>query len=249
MRSLKTPPTEVPGVFDMLGSLEVIRAYVPLFLAAGVVRSEPSHCKADPRNGRLRGAKRPTICHFAARNAKKRARPSHWDLMLEFGGVLLTWELPTLAFESLPASFERLNIRRLADHRLAYLSYEGPVSNDRGEVQRIDAGRFEVLEASEIWVRVRAIGAEWQIEMRLPKAVFSGNNVRSTDGSRRKANQLAVSCCVSTRVAKAANTCGFRSTNHFALRHANQTRAVLFIEQFFVDTLWINLAPSLAIKW
>ena len=114
---------------------------------------------------------------------KDSPRPSHWDLMLEFDGVLLTWELPTLAFESLPASFERLNICRLADHRLAYLSYEGPVSNDRGEVQRIDAGRFEVLEASETSVRIQATGARWQIEMRLPKAVFSDNNLRAMVGS------------------------------------------------------------------
>ena len=108
-------------------------------------------------------------------------RPSHWDLMLEFDGVLLTWELPTLAFEGLPANFERLNIRRLADHRLAYLSYEGPVSNNRGEVQRIDAGCFEVMEASETWARIQATGARWQIEMRLPKAVLSDNSTRAMD--------------------------------------------------------------------
>ncbi len=112
---------------------------------------------------------------------KAALRPSHWDLMLEFDGVLLTWELPTLAFEGLPDSFKGLNIRRLADHRLAYLSYEGPVSNHRGDVQRIDAGFFEVLDASESWVRVQATGAVWQIEMRLPKAVLSDSNTCPMD--------------------------------------------------------------------
>ena len=53
------------------------------------------------------------------------ARGSHWDLMLENQGVLLTWELPNLPPGPLPASFEQLGIRRLPEHRIDYLEYEG----------------------------------------------------------------------------------------------------------------------------
>ena len=101
------------------------------------------------------------------------SRQSHWDLMLENRGSLLTWELPTLAFQPLPADFERLNIRRLADHRLAYLSYEGPVSNDRGFVKRIDEGEFAIVAVeSASRVRVRAAGGVFRFELQLPKAIF-----------------------------------------------------------------------------
>ena len=101
------------------------------------------------------------------------SRPSHWDLMLEHGGALLTWELPTLAFPSLPGSFEQLNVQRLADHRLHYLEYEGPLSNNRGSVQRIDAGRFHLeAETSTTSVRVRAEGRVFRFALQLPKATF-----------------------------------------------------------------------------
>jgi hypothetical protein len=69
-------------------------------------------------------------------------KPSHWDVMLEDGGELLTWsvtELPTLGGPAVPAT-------KLANHRLAYLDYEGAVSGDRGEVRRVDRGDFEWLE-------------------------------------------------------------------------------------------------------
>ncbi|MCH7752964.1 MAG: hypothetical protein IH898_12545 [Planctomycetes bacterium] len=89
------------------------------------------------------------------------AKPSHWDFMLEADGVLMTWELrrlpsswsaalqqravssPTTAPTTAPAI-------RLADHRLAYLDYEGPLSGDRGSVRCVDRGMYlMVKECSE----------------------------------------------------------------------------------------------------
>ena len=64
----------------------------------------------------------------------------HWDLMLEHGDVLLTWQLLR---EPVDASSLPIPARRIADHRKAYLDYEGPVSGDRGTVQRIDRGTVE----------------------------------------------------------------------------------------------------------
>ncbi len=87
----------------------------------------------------------------------------HWDLMLERGEVLLTWQLlrepvapvssrcdsqaenPSHTRSHLP-----IPARRIGDHRKAYLDYEGPISGGRGHVRRVDAGtvEFEQLTAS-----------------------------------------------------------------------------------------------------
>jgi hypothetical protein len=62
----------------------------------------------------------------------------HWDLMLEAGDVLQTWRL---AQPPEPASAV-IEATALADHRSAYLDYEGAVSGKRGTVRRWDAGIF-----------------------------------------------------------------------------------------------------------
>ena len=75
----------------------------------------------------------------------------HWDLMLEDGLSLLT-----LAFEELPApvmpgqtrSPNSWPAKRLADHRPLYLDYEGPVSQNRGNVFRVAAGNFTSSKAA-----------------------------------------------------------------------------------------------------
>jgi hypothetical protein len=67
----------------------------------------------------------------------------HWDFMLESEGVLRTWRL-----DADPVNSARIAATPLPDHRLAYLDYEGPVSNQRGQVQRIDRGEYETLNES-----------------------------------------------------------------------------------------------------
>ena len=66
-------------------------------------------------------------------------RPTHWDLMLEEGPALRTRRL-----ESPPGEGPPIDSLALADHRIDYLSYEGPISGGRGDVQRWDAGQFAV---------------------------------------------------------------------------------------------------------
>ena len=69
----------------------------------------------------------------------------HWDLMLEHGFALATWQLsrqPTTPAD-LPVA-----ANRIGDHRRAYLDYEGSISGDRGEVRRVDAGTVEWLKFS-----------------------------------------------------------------------------------------------------
>ena len=65
-------------------------------------------------------------------------RPSHWDLMLEHNGVLWTWALDELLGDV------RLSTTalRLANHRIDYLDYEGPLSAGRGSVTRVDRGNY-----------------------------------------------------------------------------------------------------------
>jgi hypothetical protein len=77
----------------------------------------------------------------------------HWDLMLEQGDSLRTWRLaqPPDAAGSIAAE-------ALPDHRLAYLDYEGPVSSDRGKVERWDAGTYEIVESIADYLVVRLSG-------------------------------------------------------------------------------------------
>jgi hypothetical protein len=70
-------------------------------------------------------------------------RPLHWDFMVESGEVLRTW---ALAEE--PAADRAICAQRLPDHRLAYLDYEGPISNGRGSVARVDRGECSIAEDS-----------------------------------------------------------------------------------------------------
>lgn len=77
----------------------------------------------------------------------------HWDLMLEAGNSLRTW-----ALSSPPTDSEEILATSLPDHRLDYLDYEGPISNDRGSVRRLDRGFFELITWEDDLVRVRFLG-------------------------------------------------------------------------------------------
>jgi len=71
-------------------------------------------------------------------------RGLHWDLMLEQDGTLKTW-----ALDNEPLVSQSIRAIELADHRTAYLAYEGPVSDGRGEVSRWDHGTYEVRRWEE----------------------------------------------------------------------------------------------------
>jgi hypothetical protein len=80
--------------------------------------------------------------------------------MLETGGVLATW-----ALEDLPAAGQQVSAERLADHRIDYLDFEGPVSGNRGAVTRWDAGRYRVeSQTAAAWhVRIRGSQLDGQL--------------------------------------------------------------------------------------
>jgi hypothetical protein len=85
------------------------------------------------------------------------ARPLHWDLMLESGSTLRTW-----ALSREPAMGEAVPAEALPDHRLDYLNYEGPVSNQRGFVRRWDEGEFRTLRESPECIELEFHGARLQ---------------------------------------------------------------------------------------
>lgn len=74
-------------------------------------------------------------------------REVHWDLLIAADDTerVPTWRLlrdPRAAVGEIPAE-------RIADHRRHYLTYEGPVSGDRGYVRRVDAGGLRAEQIAE----------------------------------------------------------------------------------------------------
>jgi hypothetical protein len=85
----------------------------------------------------------------------------HWDFMLEKEAILRTWRLARS-----PDATGTTDAEPLADHRLAYLDYEGPVSGNRGSVRRFDRGEYALVEETP-----------HRIEVRLEGTVLSGRAV------------------------------------------------------------------------
>jgi hypothetical protein len=79
----------------------------------------------------------------------------HWDLMLEQEGTLRTWRLA-----GPPDSDTPVDAEGLPDHRLAYLDYEGPVSDNRGIVERWDAGTYQMCQTGSDRVMVTLAGGK-----------------------------------------------------------------------------------------
>ena len=100
-------------------------------------------------------------------------RECHWDLLLEppdnspdaphlaanatlfySAAGLLTFEVPMQPEEWNNNQFA---VKRLPDHRLVYLNYEGPISGDRGHVKRVQSGfiQWKVLAEDLLVLSVR----------------------------------------------------------------------------------------------
>lgn len=74
--------------------------------------------------------------------------------MLEADGTLRTW-----ALAARPDTDSPIDAEALADHRLAYLEIEGPLSGGRGSVARWDQGEYRAEEWKPEKVVVRLSGA------------------------------------------------------------------------------------------
>ncbi|HIK00919.1 TPA: 3'-phosphoesterase [archaeon] len=97
----------------------------------------------------------------------------HWDLRLEFNGVLKSWAVP----KGIPQTFE--DGKRLAiqteDHPLEYASFSGEIPTGNygaGSVKIWDAGTFEVIERTDNKIIFNARGKKVKGVYILLKATF-----------------------------------------------------------------------------
>ncbi|MEM8665929.1 MAG: hypothetical protein AAGG48_00330 [Planctomycetota bacterium] len=90
-------------------------------------------------NGKHR--RRFVVLHHEVTAAFQRSDQHHFDWMFEQGGeALQTWSTSPLESFDDPVI---LPVLQLADHRIRYLDYEGPISGDRGVVTRVLTGTFQ----------------------------------------------------------------------------------------------------------
>ena len=67
----------------------------------------------------------------------------HYDLMLEYGKTLATWQL-TIPLSEIQYK-QPIIVQKIQDHRLMYLSYEGTISKGRGQIKKVDFGDYKLL--------------------------------------------------------------------------------------------------------
>ena len=72
----------------------------------------------------------------------------HYDLMLADGRVLATWRCEDNPTEI--STGRAILTQKIQDHRIEYLSIEGPIGRDRGAVKQTDAGQYELIYADEL---------------------------------------------------------------------------------------------------
>jgi DNA ligase D-like protein (predicted 3'-phosphoesterase) len=75
-----------------------------------------------------------------------RGSERHWDLMLEADGVLWTWRVAVAPEE---IGDVQLEVVKIFDHPIRFLSYEGAVNNGQGSVRIADKGAWDVMSEDE----------------------------------------------------------------------------------------------------
>ncbi|MCP4130151.1 MAG: hypothetical protein GY754_03940 [bacterium] len=79
--------------------------------------------------------------------------PEHYDLMIERGKTLLTWQIAVEDINRLAAG-EEVKAVRIQDHRKKYLTYEGPISCNRGMVSIYDSGDYKTESWDEKLIKI-----------------------------------------------------------------------------------------------
>lgn len=87
----------------------------------------------------------------------------HFDLLIrrapgDTAAHIPTWRCPR---DPVPGVFQ--TVERLADHRAAYLTYEGPISGGRGAVSRVRGGRLRPSCRAGETLLVLPDGASWRL--------------------------------------------------------------------------------------
>jgi hypothetical protein len=86
----------------------------------------------------------------------------HWDLMLQAGECLRTWEL-----DRIPTAVSLAQAVSLPDHRPDYLDYQGPIAGDRGTVWRWDWGDYQTVRETPLEIDIHLDGQRLQGRLRL----------------------------------------------------------------------------------
>ncbi|MDR2761728.1 MAG: hypothetical protein LBB88_03905 [Planctomycetaceae bacterium] len=126
------------------------------------------------------------LLHKLNQCAESDLESGHWDIMLEveIDGLkqLDTWSIPPQlslinsdldSDSDLDLDFCKLNsfscnAKKLPYHRIAYLDYEGDISNNRGNVKRIDKGLYQKIDKNKF---------------KLSGKLFNGNLIISNDAN------------------------------------------------------------------
>ncbi len=131
----------------------------------GCAARASTHARADARAG---GALEAAPRRFVVLEHARAPDDVHWDLMVEDGPVLVTWQLAA------PPGPRPVAGRRSFDHRPRYLDYEGPLDRERGRVRALARGlardlagdpraaRYEVALASDDGARP-ALSGVWRV--------------------------------------------------------------------------------------
>jgi hypothetical protein len=100
----------------------------------------------------------------------------HWDFLMEVGDHLRGWRLAEP-----PRAGACILAVAVADHRLTYLDYEGPVSAGRGTVQRWDTGTFDSDAVGEDHVHIIVAGSRIEGAVILERVDQTGWSATFTD--------------------------------------------------------------------
>jgi DNA ligase D-like protein (predicted 3'-phosphoesterase) len=99
----------------------------------------------------------------------------HWDLRLEFDGVLKSWALPKEPI--LPKNIKRLAIQ-VEDHDLSYINFQGDIPEGHygaGIVKIWDSGEFKIADKTTKKIVFDADGKKLQGRFCLLKVDYGIN--------------------------------------------------------------------------
>ena len=98
-------------------------------------------------------------------------RKSHWDLLMESPAPGAD-QLIAFAVSAPPEEWKGTRAAdRLPDHRSIYLTYEGPISGNRGDVHRLMAGivRWIHFSPTEMQIELRSPILDCRVELRMDR--------------------------------------------------------------------------------
>lgn len=83
----------------------------------------------------------------------------HYDFMFEKESFLITFSMESYLIDDFFQGKE-VAIHQIADHRLLYLDYEGPINGNRGSVVRVDSGHYFELHHKKATVEYSIEGTK-----------------------------------------------------------------------------------------